>query len=101
MRHLRIRGEYCLSECEKDEVAAALGCLRQVCARTWPDIYANDGLRPKYVEDRELPMTRPANIDPGTRISYVRATQKFRIYGFRSGDVFFVLWFDRNKIIRP
>jgi hypothetical protein len=101
MRHLSIRGKYCLSNYGRDEVAAAIDCLRQVCAQAWSDIYANDGLRPKYVEDHELPMQRPLFIDKGTRISYVRASQKWRIYGFRDGNVFFVLWFDFRKTIRP
>jgi len=101
MRHIGLRARYCLSLCDRNEVAAALDCLRKMCSLSWPQIGVHSGLRLKKADENELPMQRPSFLDEGLTISYVRASDRFRIFGFRVGEVFHVLWFDSEHTIYP
>jgi hypothetical protein len=83
-------------------VKGIVGTLRTFCELPWTGIHASDGLRPRPAPDsqrRNAP--RPPGLSPDVNITKIRASGKCRIYGYRDGDVFHLLWFDRNHLIMP
>jgi hypothetical protein len=100
--------EFCLSNCQSAEIRDAVDCLRQLTTLTWWQIRQTGGKKEKAglgyteYEDHELKhIRRPQELDPRIKISGVRASQKFRVFGAYSEHKFYILWFDReHKIVK-
>lgn len=79
-----------------------MDALRQLCDMDWQQAFRNGGLDPKPIPDGRLKkVTRPADVDPAAGIVKIRAGDKPRIFGIRSGNTYSVLWFDREHVIDP
>jgi len=84
-----------------------LAALRKLTSTTWNAAFQQGGkgpnktgLAPTPYKDHDLKhVKRPAEISADLGIIGIRASQKYRIFGVRSRDVYFVLWFDRNHEI--
>ena len=87
--------EYCLSWCARDQVKEAVDALRQVSSLPWRAIYSLAGLRLKSLPDSALlGVKRPSWLSQDIGIIEIRASQRFRILGYREANDLVVLWFD-------
>jgi hypothetical protein len=92
---IRAGGAYCLSECQRDQVKEAIDAMRQLTSLAWTGISAHGGLRLKWLPESGLVgVTRPEWLSEEVRIAEVRASDRFRILGYRDNDDFVILWFD-------
>ncbi len=94
--------DLCLSACSRDDVKIALDCLRRLTGMPWiqvlqtatKDRSQKTGLHWTSYDDTALKVKRPAEIGSDHTICGIRAGGKFRIFGFRMGPAFHVVWFD-------
>lgn len=100
--------DYCLSECTTDEIQTALKCFQKICLRTWQQILdtgtkergSKSGLHFEIIPDNAIKgASRPATLSEDVKICSVRASQVFRIYGFRESESFHPLWYDPHHQI--
>lgn len=103
-------GEFCLSHCNKDDIRHYKDCVRKMTTMEWNDVLKSggkggankQGLAFTTYEDHALKgASRPSAVDPKLSISAVRASERTRLFGFRRGQTFFILWYDRNHEIVP
>lgn len=99
-RYQKDRG-YCLSACNNREIRSALDCFRKVTSLPWVKVHSDRGLRWTSYDKTALKIGYPSDLDQGVTIAAVRASDKFRVFGFRADDTFYVLWFDPNHKIVP
>jgi hypothetical protein len=72
-----------------------MDALRQVTSLSWSNISRHAGLRLKWLDEPGLTgVCRPEWLSQDVRIGEVRASDRFRILGYRDGNDFVVLWFD-------
>jgi hypothetical protein len=108
-RYCRPGEKYCLSGHGRDEVKAAMNCLRKLTTLAWRDVLAQGGrggnktgLGHTIYGDHQLKhVSRPAALSQEVKISALRASQKSRIFGAYRNQVYYLLWFDRNHEIVP
>ena len=60
----------------------------------WRSIKTYKGF--KFENIPEIPL--PNNIEKDITLSSLRASEKFRIIGYRQEDYFYIVWFDRNHL---
>ena len=96
-------GNHCLSMCGKAEIKAVVRCLRKFTSLDWPSAFVTGGRRKRSgglgYEVWDSPKLRgmlPAHVDRGVTIFSVRASETYRIFGFRLGDYAHILWFARE-----
>jgi hypothetical protein len=97
----------CLSRCQSDDVRQAIDCFRRMTAMTWVDVIQTatkdkskkTGLHWTPYKDDAIKIARPAAVSADHRIAGVRAGEKFRVFGFRFGAYFHVLWFDPEHTV--
>lgn len=102
-------GSYCLSQCADDDVRHAVDCFRRLTSLTWVQVYgtatkdksSKTGLHWHPYDDDSLRVKRPSQMSQDHRIHGIRAGGKYRIFGFRFGSYFHVLWFDPEHEICP
>lgn len=107
--YIKAGNDFCLSRSEKTEIKEVIDCLRQLTAMPWYSVLSTggkagkkDGLGHTLYEDSELCcVKRPDQISKDIRISAVRASAKYRVFGFYLDHVYYLLWFDRNHKIVP
>ena len=108
-RHAVCGGDFCLSSSTPDEVRGVIDCLRQLTTMTWYDVLRSGGkgggkagLGYEAYSDSALKRaSRPDFLSKELKISGIRASQKYRVFGFYHDHIFHILWFDRNHDIVP
>lgn len=97
--------DFCLSKCSEAEIRTALTCLQKICQRNWQQILESGakanktGLNYEKHDDSSLATQRPNFLSKDVNICSVRASQVFRIFGFRDSDAFHPIWFDPRHSI--
>jgi hypothetical protein len=107
-RHCTTGHRHCLSHCETEEVKMAVECLKKLNTLTWIQVLQQGGkgenktgLGYTTYEDHDLKGVQNPHISPDVKVSGIRATQKFRIFGCYLNHIFFVSWFDPKHEIVP
>jgi hypothetical protein len=86
--------DYCLSHCDQDQVRQAVDALRTACSLDWLTLHRHRGLNTEKISDDALKVGRPDFLDDDVPIYSLRASRRFRILWYRTGDVMHLLWFD-------
>lgn len=92
----------CLHEWQANEIKALMETFKRLEQRTWRQIKAtggqgeaSGGLSYKPIDRKKLPAA-PADVPPDATISEIRVSQKMRLFGHRSGAMYYLVWFDRE-----
>lgn len=96
--HFRPGDHHCLSRCAQIQVKEAMDCLRQLTTMSWREVQ-NSGGRPGNKAGLGYTLyshLKFPEVSPDTRIAGVRASGRFRIFGFHERHVFYILRFDPN-----
>jgi hypothetical protein len=88
-----------LSKWRNNELDELIGCFKKVERSTWKNILRDDGL--KYESHQYIDFPRPKDLPPDASLDSIRVTQRMRLYGYRSDDVFYIIWFDREHAVCP
>lgn len=93
--------KYCqLSNWQKQELSLLIGTFKTMESLYWKDVRRSAGLNMKPVTDSivyPLPHTVPAD----ATIQEVKVDDGKRLFGYRAGRVFCIIWFDRNHEVIP
>ncbi|MHA4737771.1 MAG6450 family protein [Dyadobacter sp. MSC1_007] len=91
----------CFSEWDKDELKAFSSFIEKVSNLTWPQIFKLSGCT-KHLNREDLPKhSKVDRISKEIQFFELRVTGKARVHGFRSVNVFFLCWLDRNHEVYP
>lgn len=81
---------------ELNELIVTLQTMEQL---TWDNMKAHKGLNIKPITKFAKPL--PQRVSPDETIFEVKVCEVKRIFGYRTGNVFRVLWFDREHEVCP
>lgn len=76
----------------KSEIKDFIAFAKKIENIKWNDIQKLKGLHYETISNLRL----PDNISKDITLKSIRVTQKFRIYGYRMGSEFYIIWFDPN-----
>lgn len=88
-----------LSEWQKRELVELISFFKKVEKLNWKNILINDALNYESHNFTDLPP--PSTLPPDASLDSMRVTQKMRVYGYRTQDVFNIIWFDREHKVCP
>ncbi|MDR1921109.1 MAG: hypothetical protein LBS31_05110 [Candidatus Adiutrix sp.] len=88
-------GRYALNKCTKDEKAALVDKLHNLCALTWKQIY-NAGRHGLGFEKVEVKKAAPPEIFKDHNQVAFRFCGKKPMVGFIDHDTFYIVWFDHD-----
>lgn len=93
-----LSGDYCLSQCERDEKAAFADALHTFSKMTWAQIKqaGRHGLGQEKIARSAIQTGIPRHISEDVHFIALRFQGKKPMVGYRVGAVFYVLWIDRN-----
>lgn len=94
---------YCLSSCTKKEKAAFADTIHKLSKIPWAEIETapKHGSGYERIARSSLRRPVPSHVTEDTTIKAFRFFGRAVMVGYRSGDVFFVIWFDRRFKLYP
>lgn len=87
-----------LSDWISTEIKELISTFKMLEEVPWNKLHST-GLRLKAIDSFSKPL--PPYISPDETIYEIRVCQKKRVFGYRTDDIFRVIWFDRNHEICP
>jgi|HigsolmetaAR203D_1030402.scaffolds.fasta_scaffold26797_2 hypothetical protein len=88
-----------LSEWQREELKHLVDTLRRYSRMKWEEIRKVKGFR--SVDPNTFSVPLPDDISPDIVILEFRVSKRARIFGYRSKQVFHIIWFDRNHEVYP
>jgi len=88
-----------LCEWGNPELSELIGTLKTMESLTWSQVRQHKGLNLTGVDHPAYPP--PPSVPGDASITEVRVDEKRRLFGYRGGRVFHLIWFDRNHQVCP
>lgn len=88
-----------LSDWHGNELIELIEAFKIMESLSWNQVLTHSGLRYKKIDKLARPL--PRTVSPDVAICEFRICQKKRVLGYRMGNIFRVIWFDRNHEICP
>lgn len=100
------RRNYTASDLTKEEFKAVHDSLRMMSSMDWASIPKHDGLEYKPADKKAIRKAikrtpLPSSVPEDCTMFYFRASGKFRVFGYRAQNIFYLIWFDRNHNVMP
>lgn len=89
-----------LSEWQKQELSILIGTFKAMENLCWKDVRKSAGLNMKPVTD-SIVYSLPHSVPSDATIQEVKVDDGKRLFGYRAGRVFCIIWFDRNHEVIP
>lgn len=90
-----------LSEWQPREIDQLIEVFKRLESCTWKEIRRNKGFGYTVVDPESFSCELPEFISPDITIIELRVSKRARLFGFRSNNVFNIIWFDRNHEVIP
>lgn len=74
--------------------------FKMMASMTWDQIYAHKGLGWDEVPSSAMKWRIPIPT-PRERLHHIRVSKRGRVWGYREGDTFYVVWLDPNHEVTP
>jgi hypothetical protein len=87
--------KYQLWDLKKDELKKFVSFAKKIENSTWNDIQVSKGYHYETIKNVILPNF----ISKDIVLKSLRVDNKFRIYGYRMEDDFYIIWFDPNHVL--
>ncbi len=88
-----------LSSWIKQELDELIVYFKKVEKLLWKEILRDPGL--VYEEISHIALPRPASLPPDASLYSMKVAGRLRVYGYRTQDVFNIIWFDRLHEVCP
>lgn len=88
-----------LSKWHGDELIQLIQAFKTMEQLKWTNISSNNGLRFKPIDKYSKPL--PPNVSQDVTVCEFRVCDIKRVFGYRVGNVFRILWFDRGHEVCP
>mgnify|MGYP000006403069 FL=1 len=86
--------KYPLQELQKDELKSFISFAKTFESLPWRTIKTYKGFKFENIPQIE----KPDSIEKDITLSSIRASEKFRLIGYRQEQYFYIVWFDRNHL---
>ena len=86
--------KYPLYDLQKEELKEFIFFAKKFESLPWRSIKTYKGFKFENIPE----ISAPSNIEKDITLSSLRVSEKFRIIGYRQGDYFYIVWFDRNHL---
>ncbi len=98
-----LRKSHCLSNCDQEEKAAFADQIRQLTQLSWMEIgqKPRHGLGYEKIARTSLSVQLPDHLTPDVNIIAFRFSGLKPMVGYKDGETFHVLWFDRAFDVYP
>ena len=91
---------YCLlSEWQKTELTELMSYFKKIEKLVWKNILKDEALNYESHDFVDIPI--PESFPPDASLDSMRVTLKMRVYGYRTQDIFNIIWFDREHKVCP
>lgn len=91
---------YQLSSLQKDELDVLINSLQIMSKLSWKEVLKHSGLRYKGpIEHYNGKL--PEWLDDDVELFEFRFSRRGRVFGYRTGQIFNIIWFDRNHEVNP
>ena len=94
-----LQNSYCIRKCTQEEKANFAEKLRILSKLTWNQIWSasHQGLGCEKIRSNQITgATIPANISPDVTFLAIRFSGEKPMIGFRTDNIFNIVWFDRD-----
>lgn len=81
------------------EFKLLIECFKIIESLTWNEIKLHNGLN--FERNRNIAIPLPQGLPPDAKLCSMRVDGKFRIYGYRAQEFFYIIWIDRNHEVCP
>jgi hypothetical protein len=88
--------QFTLSKWQPKEIEQLISTLKRLEHCTWQQIKNNKGFGYKKVDPDTLNYALPEYISPDETIIELRVSKRARLFGYRSRNIYHIIWFDRN-----
>ena len=90
--------KYCISVCDKDDKAAFAERLRILSRLTWDSLHmaGKNGVGCEKIGRSAIKSHPPSHVTEEVPLLAFRFSGKKPMIGYRQGDTFYILWFDRD-----
>jgi hypothetical protein len=101
LRHLV--GSHCISKCQKPDILSFADKVRMLTQKTWSELQQapKHGLGFETIARTSLKVAVPKHVTPEVNILAFRFSGKMPMVGYKDGQTFHVLWFDREFAVYP
>lgn len=97
---IHVSEQHCLlSEWQGEELLQLIRALKTMEQLRWTNVGSHGGLRFKPIDNYAKPL--PFNVSPEVTVCEFRVCEVKRVFGYRVGNVFRILWFDREHEVCP
>ncbi len=86
--------KYPLCNLQKEELKEFIFFAKKFESLPWKSIKTYKSFKFENIPE----ILKPSNIEKDITLSSLRASEKFRIIGYRQEDYFYIVWFDRNHL---
>ncbi|SFI89652.1 MAG6450 family protein [Thermoflavimicrobium dichotomicum] len=86
---------HCLWDLEHKELKELMSFFKKMGSMSWIDVKQYRSFRWETYDQSEI-KNLPKDIPPDAKIIHLKPSPKFVIFGYRIGQVFYIVWFDRN-----
>lgn len=95
LRHLA--ASHCISKCQKPDVLSFADKVRMLTQKSWSELQQahKHGLGFETIARDGLKVAVPDHVTPDVNIIAFRFSGKMPMVGYKDGQTFHVLWFDR------
>lgn len=91
-----LKSSHCISNCTKDEQAAFANRIREMTQMTWAQIKQAPRHGLGHEKIAQLKHKLPSGAPDDAHALAFRFDGKKPMVGFRDGNIFYVVWFDRD-----
>jgi len=88
-----------LSNWHGRELLLLISTFKTMESLSWREVRNHKGLNLKPIE--QFVFRLPDNVPDDVVIQEVKVDEKRRLFGYRAGRVFYLIWFDRNHEVVP
>lgn len=96
LRHLKV--SHCISLCENEDKLSFVDKVRILTSKSWMEIgqFPRHGLGYEKISRDSLRVAVPEHVTPDVSVLAFRFSGKKPMVGYKDGETFYVLWFDRS-----
>lgn len=88
-----------IEKIQGSEFKLLIECFKLIESLTWNDIKAHPGLN--FERNKNIAIQLPQGLPIDSKLSSMRVDEKFRIYGYRVQEFFYIIWIDKNHVVCP
>jgi hypothetical protein len=95
-----------LSDWTSDEINDLINAFKKIEKHTWAQLKSQGSRQPGQTVGCGFKLITghpelPSNTPEDAKLSEMRVCQRKRIFGFRIGSLYYIIWFDRNHEVCP